>query len=122
MKIREEKGFTLLEVIISISILTIGILAVASMQATALRGDSFAQSRTEASTWAQDKMEEFMAIPFDSTKLNIGYSETDTPGNYTVTVNVANGPVNNTRSITVTVNQGAKQIIQLTGVRCQLLE
>ena len=123
MTIQNEKGFTLLEIIMAISILTIGILAVASMQAAALRGDSFAQDRTEGATWGQDKMEEYMSIPFDDSRLNVGSTETTTPSNYTVIVNVADGPVGNTRLITITVqNQQGRQINQLSCVRSELFD
>jgi len=42
MKLKREKGFTLLEVIVAISILSFGLLAIASMQISAMRGNSFA--------------------------------------------------------------------------------
>jgi len=37
-----EKGFTLLEVIVAISVLTIGLLGVASMQVSAIKGNTLA--------------------------------------------------------------------------------
>lgn len=64
IKLKEDRGFTLLEVIIAISILTFGILAVGAMQGAALRGDSFAYGRTSASTLAQDALESQMALPY----------------------------------------------------------
>jgi type IV pilus modification protein PilV len=60
-KLKEDRGFTLLEVIIAISILTFGILAVGAMQGAALRGNNFAYGRTSASTLAQDALEDLMA-------------------------------------------------------------
>lgn len=121
--IQNERGFTLLEIIMAISILSIGILAVASMQAASLRGDAFAQNRTEGATWGQDKIEEFMAIPFGDAKLAVGYTETSTPNGYTVNAAVTAGPVGDTRRITVTVqNQQGTQVSQLSGVRSILLE
>ena len=35
---KSDEGFTLLEVIMAVSILTVGLLAVASLQVTAMRG------------------------------------------------------------------------------------
>ncbi len=53
---RREGGFTLLEVIMAISILTIGILAVASMQISAIRGNAFSRDVTESTDRIQDRM------------------------------------------------------------------
>jgi type IV pilus assembly protein PilV len=40
--LKTENGFTILEVLIAVSVLAIGILAVASMQISAIRGNAFA--------------------------------------------------------------------------------
>lgn len=122
MKIQEESGFTLLEIIMAISVLTIGLLAVASMQATALKGDRFAYSRTEGATLAQDKLEEFIALPFTDPRLADGYTETDTSGQYTVSVSVANGTINNTRIINITTIYQGNPLNQVSYVRSSLLE
>ncbi|MDY6880280.1 MAG: prepilin-type N-terminal cleavage/methylation domain-containing protein [Desulfatiglans sp.] len=58
-----EQGFTLLEVIIAVSVLTIGILAVASMQLSAIIGNASAGSVTEALSVCQDKLEELIGLP-----------------------------------------------------------
>lgn len=57
-------GFTLLEVIVAMAILAFGLLAVASMQVTAIRGNAFASGATQGSTWAVDQMEKLMALPY----------------------------------------------------------
>jgi type IV pilus assembly protein PilV len=59
-----QKGFTLLEVIVSISILTIGLLAVASMQVSAIRGNASAYGITEATSWASDRIEKLTVLPY----------------------------------------------------------
>lgn len=64
-----QKGFTLLEVIVAISILTIGLLAVASMQVSAIRGNASAYGITEATSWAADQMEKLMVLPYDHANL-----------------------------------------------------
>ena len=117
MTVQNEKGFTLLEVIMAISILTIGLLAVASMQGAALRGDAFAQSRTEGVTLGQDKLEELLTLPFDGLT-----SGNYNAGDYNIEWDVAAGTVANTKEITVTVTYRGKQINQLICVRSMLLE
>ena len=72
-----EKGFTLLEVIVAISILTIGLLAVASMQVSAIRGNASAYGITEATSWASDQVEKLMVLPYNHADLQ----DTDGDGN-----------------------------------------
>jgi type IV pilus modification protein PilV len=117
MRVNEEKGMTLLEVIMAISILTIGLLAVAAMQSTSLRGDSFAYSRTEASTYAQDRLEALMAVPYASMTSGVTIM-----GNYRVTWNLTPSGVSNATLITVTADRGAgtRTIAQLSSVRSSL--
>ncbi len=74
-KMLEEKGFTLIEILIAMTIFAIGILALAAMQITAIKGNSSAREMTEASNVAQSKMEELITIPFDDAQLD------DTNGN-----------------------------------------
>ena len=71
-KERGEKGFTLLEVMIAIAILSFGILAVASMQTSSMYGNSLANRLTEGTSWAGNKMEELLTIPDTDAQLSIG--------------------------------------------------
>ena len=64
-----EKGFTLLEVIVAISILTIGLLGVASMQVSAIKGNTLAFGITEATSWAGDQIEKLIVLPYDHADL-----------------------------------------------------
>lgn len=110
-----EAGFTLIEVILAISILTVGLLAVASMQVSAIRGNSYADCVTEAAVLAQDKLEELMADSYAGVA-----SSSETDGNYTVTWSVdPNGAsgVANTKIIEVTVTGGElREDVVLTSV------
>lgn len=65
-----QKGFTLIEVLVAMTLLVIGILAVASMQISSLGGNSLAIRVTEASTWAGDAIENFMALPYSDASLS----------------------------------------------------
>src|SRR5919108_6313905 len=67
---KAQEGFTLIEVLISIAILSFGMLAVASMQTVAVRVNSFANRLTEGTTLVQDKIEELMGLPFNDANLN----------------------------------------------------
>jgi len=61
-----DQGFTLLELLIAIAILSIGLLAVASMQATAIKANTIADVNTMATTVAQQVMEDLMSTPIQS--------------------------------------------------------
>jgi type IV pilus assembly protein PilV len=52
-----ERGFTLLEVLIAISIFSVGVLAVAAMQGTATRGNRLGNELTQATVLAQQQIE-----------------------------------------------------------------
>ena len=66
MKSVGDRGLTLLEVIAAIAILAFGLLAIATMQATSVKGNSQALGITEAISLAQDKVEELMRLPYDN--------------------------------------------------------
>lgn len=61
----DNGGFTLIEVVVALAILTIGILSVNAMQTMAVRGNMAASSITRASTWASDEVERIFNMPYD---------------------------------------------------------
>ena len=61
-----EHGFTLLEVIIAVTILTVGLLGMAALQATAIRGNAFGIRNSEAVALIEDKIEEYKNTPYAS--------------------------------------------------------
>jgi len=114
----KDRGFTLLEVIIAMSLLTVGLLAVASMQISAMRGNSYAGDVTEGATWAGDQLEKLIALPYDHADLDDTNDDgadglldtgddadyTENQDRYTVCWNVAIDAVtNNTKTISVIV-------------------
>lgn len=62
-------GFTLLEVMIAIAILTVGLLALFSMQMTSISGNSRANHLTTASTWNVDQIENIIGLQYTDTSL-----------------------------------------------------
>jgi len=60
-----NQGLTLLEVLAAIAILSFGLLAVATMQGSSIKGNSQAIGTTEAITLAQDKLEQLMRLPYN---------------------------------------------------------
>lgn len=119
-----QKGFTLIEVLIAVTLLVIGILAVASMQVTSLQGNSLAIRVTEASSWAGDAQETLMARAYTHADLVddngngfAGLDDTDAVGSladggpvvhgdFTVFWNIANDyPVFGCKTIRVIVQR-----------------
>ncbi len=62
---KNQSGFTLIEVLIGMTVFAIGILGVAAMQLSAMKGNSYASHLTEASTITQNKIEELILLNYD---------------------------------------------------------
>jgi len=60
-----ENGFTMIEILIAISIFAIGMLAVASMQVSGIHGNATANALTGAAAWAADRLETLLVRPYD---------------------------------------------------------
>jgi type IV pilus modification protein PilV len=67
-----KKGFSLIEVLVGLVILAIGLLAIAGMQITSVRGNFFSSNMTQASILAQDRMEGLKNLPYAHADLSIG--------------------------------------------------
>jgi type IV pilus assembly protein PilV len=64
-----QRGFTLLEVIVAISVLTVGLLAVATMQGSAIMANGSATDMTDATTLASNRLETLDALAYDDVEL-----------------------------------------------------
>ncbi len=62
IKQKNDKGFSLVELLIAISLLAIGLLAAASMQTTAINKNSYADINTTATMVAQQVMDDLMSV------------------------------------------------------------
>jgi type IV pilus assembly protein PilV len=132
--LKSNKGFSLIEVLIAITLLAIGLLAVAGMQTTAITGNSFSQTGTVAVHLAEEMVDRIRSNattrPDRYAGVNTGSSvtalaaaleepaETDVLGwksrlessllpNATGTITVdSNVPIGNTATVRVTVGWG----------------
>jgi len=106
MEQQGQNGFTLLEVIVAISILMFGILAVASMQSASIQGNDYSISLTEGTTIAADRVERMVRLPYTHADLapTSGTPRTATVNNYTVSWTVTdNFPITDTKTVMLTV-------------------
>ena len=78
-----NKGFTLIEVLIAMAIFLIGFLAVGAMQISAVNGNASARMRTSASFLAGDIVEQLLRCPYESATCSLirtDYVENDPLG------------------------------------------
>jgi type IV pilus assembly protein PilV len=61
-----QSGFSIIDVMIGICILSIGVLAVCSMQITGWKGNTTSYEYTMFSNIGMEQMEAFLAMPYDS--------------------------------------------------------
>ncbi len=116
-----DKGFTIMEVLIALAVFSIGILAVASLQVSSRLGNRSFEDITHATHVLDDVVESFLNLPYHHSDLN----DTDADGTggldnntgptadgstvlfnnrYNVFWNVAlDSPVNDTKTINVIV-------------------
>jgi type IV pilus assembly protein PilV len=100
MDLTGNKGFTLIEILISLLVLSIGLLSVAAMQLSAIEGNSNASHITEATALIQKKLDGYKALDYDDIS-----DESGTEDIYTWTTTVdANSPANNLKTISVDIS------------------
>ena len=104
-----EDGFTLIEIMITLVILSIGLVALAGLQVSAIKGNTFSKRMTSAVSIANQKLEQIKNTAYDNI---ISESSTQITTNYpnqpsmTFTRQVTvmnNSPLANTKTVNVTV-------------------
>jgi len=73
-----QRGFSLIELLISLALLTIGLLATVSMQGTAINKNGFANSHTAATVIAQQVMDDLLSVPIYRDPPNFWYTRFST--------------------------------------------
>ena len=109
-KLKKENGFTLIEVLIALTIFAVGLLAVAALQTSAIKMNSTSNKLTNLSTLAMDQIEKLSALPYADPAFDpAGNPYQNIMNNYTVSYSVTpNSPVPNIMTIQVTVTGRGK--------------
>jgi prepilin-type N-terminal cleavage/methylation domain-containing protein len=66
----KQEGYTLIEILIAIAILAFGLMAVATMQVTAIKTNAIASGISQGLTLGQAKVEELMNLSYNHSELD----------------------------------------------------
>ena len=113
-----DEGFTLVEVLISMVVLTVGLVGIAALLAITTQMHIGARESARSTRLAQDKFDDLMKLNFAADEVAVGGSlDTDEDDHFEQTMTgvtvrwaVAAGPTDDTRVVTVRVlNERAQQ-------------
>lgn len=79
---KTQNGFTLIEVLITIAIFSVGILALTAMQISGMNSNQYARTLATASTIASNKVDRFMYLDSEHTDLTAGVEHQDASGTH----------------------------------------
>ena len=101
-----EKGVTIIEILMAMCVLAVGILAVITMQTAAAKGNSTSSMSTDGLIFAVNQLETLMDRAWGHADLDATANPHGpvTSGQYTITWNVTdNSVISNTKAINMTV-------------------
>ncbi len=107
-----EKGFTLIEVLISVAIFSFGVLAIINMQLLSTSINIKARGMTEGVIAAQNLIEDLSLLPYDDPLLTANENHSDlTDPRYSLFWNVVDDvPFEGTKTIRVVVRWDEKGV------------
>jgi type IV pilus assembly protein PilV len=124
--LKKEEGFTLIEVLIAVTIFAVGLLAVAALQTTSIQVNSSAGKTTTRISLAEDQMEKFLNLPYtDPSLTQAGSPHTlgqQIDSNYNVSWTVTDDiPISNKKTITISVTDRGGRTYNFVGVKSRLM-
>ena len=97
-------GFTLVESLLTLAIMSMSLLALAELQITALRGNTLARRMTTAVSIAEQTIEQLKNTSYANIQAEAATQVTAANLHFTRQVTVTNGPLPNTKSVSVLVS------------------
>ena len=111
---QNNKGFTLIEVLVAMVILSIGLLGTAALITGIIRGNQVSNRMTAATTLAQDKMENIKSVSYSDAESEPRAFLPSPYEQYERQVFVKNNyPDNDMKTVTVTVYWGSGKSVSL---------
>jgi type IV pilus assembly protein PilV len=106
--LQKDRGFTLIEILVALVILSVGLLALISISLTVMKSNAFADKMTMATTLAQDRLEEIQSTAYEEVNsVNFPSEDYGAISGFSAfrrEVTIANDfPLINMKTITVTV-------------------
>jgi len=138
-RLSDTDGFTLIEVLIALVVFAVGVLGLALMQLSAIKGNSIANRVSQASTLASDQIERIMTWDYGDGRLDEDNDNTytlsngddvtfdghqaDPQGNYDAFWNVQeNIPATGSKTVEVTViwlDRGQRKELTLSTIKIE---
>ena len=97
-------GFTLVESMLTLAIMSMGLLALAGLQITALRGNALSRRMTTAVSIAEQRLEQLKNTSYTNIQAEAVTQVTASNLHFTRQVTVTTGPLPNTKSVSVLVS------------------
>jgi type IV pilus assembly protein PilV len=101
---KKSKGFSLIEVLIALVILAIALLALAGLMVQSTNSNSWGSHLTEASTFAQDKLEELRMTTWPNLDSGTDIKTGSTGISYTRTWTVTTNAAGNLRTVAIDIS------------------
>jgi type IV pilus assembly protein PilV len=99
-----EGGFTLVEIMIALVVLSVGLVALAGLQISAIRGNAFSKRMTTAVSIANARIEQIKSTSYANIQSESSTQVTASNMTFTRQVTVTNNsPLSNTKTVNVTV-------------------
>ena len=117
--LRNNRGFTLVEIMIAVFILVVALLGLISVTVMVIKGNSFSKTMTTATTLAKDKMEQLKNTGYDSLAGGTDTVESIFTRTWTIT---SDSPATGMKTIEVKVEwdwQGATRNVTLRTIVAQ---
>ncbi len=102
--LKKSKGFSLIEVLVALIILSVALLALAGLMATTTKNNSSGAHMTEAATFAQDRLEELRSTPWTMITTGSDTRQGATGVVYTRRWEVVSNPSDTLRTVAITLN------------------
>ncbi len=80
----QQRGLTLIEVLVALSILALAVLALAPLFTMSVRSNASSMQLTNANTLAREKLEELSGYPRDDPRLNVATGNAAAPTGVTI--------------------------------------